>query len=111
MNDFECIAVLSGSDGDVKCVQFAPSHGQWGDGDEILLSAGYDDTIRIWAEDAGDWYCALSLDNIHTDTIWSLAVSPSGARVVSAAADGSMAILKGYTAGERKQLQGEENAT
>jgi WD40 repeat protein len=30
--DFDCIAVLNGHEGDVKCVEFAPSHGQWGDG-------------------------------------------------------------------------------
>lgn len=30
--DFECLAVLNGHEGDVKCVEFAPSHGQWGDG-------------------------------------------------------------------------------
>jgi len=30
--DFECLAVLNGHEGDVKCVEFASSHGQWGDG-------------------------------------------------------------------------------
>ena len=104
-NEFECIAVLNGSEGDVKCIQFAPSHGQWGDGDEILISAGYDDAIRIWAEDAGDWYCAMTLDTIHTDTIWSLTVAPGGGRLVSASADGSIAICKGYTVAERNAME------
>ena len=54
-NDFECVAVLNGHDGDVKAVTFCPSHGIWGDGPEIVLSASYDDTIRVWAEDDGDW--------------------------------------------------------
>ena len=103
-NEFECVAVLNGSEGDIKCVRFAPSHGQWGDGDEILISAGYDDTIRVWAEDAGDWYCAMSLDNIHADTIWSLTVAPGGGRLVAASADGSISILKGYSVAERKEM-------
>jgi WD40 repeat protein len=93
---------LNGHEADVKCAQFAASHGQWGDGDEILLSGGYDDTIKVWAEDAGDWYCALSIKDVHSDTIWSLAVSPGGSRLVSASADGSISILKNYTAAEKR---------
>ena len=102
-NEFECLAVLTGHEGDVKAVQFAPSHDLWGDGDEILLSASYDDTIKVWAEDAGDWYCAYSIQDIHKDTVWSLAVAPGGGRVVSASADGSLAIIKSYTPSERKE--------
>eukprot|EP00934_Nitzschia_sp_Nitz4_P005890 Nitzschia sp. Nitz4//scaffold45_size130396//2501//3583//NITZ4_003425-RA/size130396-processed-gene-0.91-mRNA-1//-1//CDS//3329552326//5880//frame0 len=105
MNPFECLAVLTGSEADVKCIKFAPSHGQWGDADDILISAGYDDIIRIWAEDAGDWYCAMTLPTVHTDTIWSLAVAPGGIRVVSASADSSIAIWKHMTAAERQQRQ------
>jgi len=103
-NEFECIAVLNGHEGDVKCVKFAPSHGIWGDGDEIVVSASYDDSVKIWAEDAGDWYCAYSIQDIHKDTIWSLALSPGGGRLVTASADGSLAILKSYTPTERKEL-------
>ncbi|CAJ1943184.1 unnamed protein product [Cylindrotheca closterium] len=103
-NDFECIAVLSGHEGDVKCVRFAESHGQWGDGDEVLLSAGYDDTIRVWAEDSGDWYCALVIEGIHADTIWSLAVAPGSGRMVSSSADGSIAIMKNFTILERREM-------
>lgn len=108
-NELECIAVLNGHEADVKCLTFAPSHGQWGDGDEILVSSGYDDMIKVWAEDAGDWYCAASLPNIHTDTIWSLAMSPGGGRMVTASADGSLAILKSYTTKEKKELFPEED--
>ena len=108
-NEFECVAVLNGHEGDVKTVRFAPSHGVWGDGDEILLSASYDDSIKVWAEDAGDWYCAFSIQDVHKDTIWSLAVAPGGGRVVSASADGSLAILKSYTPAERKERFPEDN--
>jgi WD40 repeat protein len=100
--DFDCVAVLNGHEADVKCCAFCPSHGQWGDGDEILLTGSYDDTIKVWAEDAGDWYLAASLSHVHSSTIWSLAVSPSGTRLVSGSADGSLAIYKCYSSTERK---------
>lgn len=108
--DFDCIAVLNGHQADVKDVQFAPSHGIWGDGDEIILSASYDDTIKCWAEDAGDWYCAASLSSVHTGTIWSLTVAPGGGRFVSGSADGSLAIYKCYSKQETKErFPDEEN--
>lgn len=102
--DFECLAVLNGHDGDVKCVEFANSHGEWGDGAEILLSASYDDTIKCWAEEAGDWYCAATISGVHSDTIWSITLSPSAGRLVSGSADGSIAIFKCYTSQEKKSL-------
>ena len=102
--DFECLAVLHGHEGDVKCVEFASSHGEWGDGEEILLSASYDNTIKCWAEEAGDWYCAATIADVHTSTIWSLALSPSSRRLISASADGSLAIYKCYSSEERKKM-------
>jgi cytosolic iron-sulfur protein assembly protein CIAO1 len=102
--DFECLAVLNGHEGDVKCIQFASSHGEWGDGDEILISCSYDNSIKIWAEDCGDWYCASTIAGVHSSTIWSLALSPSGARLVDASADGSLAIYKCYTNAEKNKL-------
>lgn len=101
--DFECLAVLSGHEGDVKQIEFAASHDQWGDGNEILLSAAYDNTIKCWAEDDGDWYCALTIDGVHAGTVWSLALSPSATRLVSGSDDGSMAIYKCYTVTEKKE--------
>lgn len=106
--DYECIAVLNGHDADVKCVQFAPSHGEWGDGQEIILSCSYDETIKCWAEDGGDWYCAASISGVHSSTIWSITLSPSGGRLVSASSDGSLAIYKCYTASEKKSMFDDE---
>ena len=104
--DFECLTVLNGHEGDVKSVVFAPSHGQFGDGDEICLSGSYDNTIRVWAEDAGDWYCAVVLTETHT--IWSLALAPGATRLVIGSADASIGIYKFYTAKERKTIVGEQ---
>lgn len=121
---FECLAVLQGHDGDVKSIAFGPSHNQWGEGEEILVSASYDNTIKVWAEEAGDWYCAMTLGEdcssssvprsipsriggggiVHTSTVWSVAFAPGGVRFLSGSDDGSMAIWKLYTATERKKL-------
>mmetsp|Transcript_6691 Transcript_6691/g.9855 ORF Transcript_6691/g.9855 Transcript_6691/m.9855 type:complete len:459 (+) Transcript_6691:79-1455(+) len=103
--DFECLAVLQTHTGDVKKVKFAPSHGQFGDGDEILLSASYDDTIKVWAEDAGDWYCALTLTSVHISTIWDIAIASGGVRMVSGSADESLAIWRCYTASEKQDFE------
>jgi WD40 repeat protein len=102
--DFECLAVLNGHEGDVKSVRFAASHGQWGDGDDVLFSSSYDETIRIWAEDSGDWYCAASISGVHSGTIWTLAVAPSSTRIVSGSDDCKMAIYKCYTAAEKAKF-------
>jgi WD40 repeat protein len=106
--DFECLAVLHGHDGDVKSIEFASSHGEWGDGEEILISASYDDTVKCWAEEAGDWYCAATIAGVHSSTIWSITLSPSAGRLVSASADGSIAIYKCYTSAEKKTLSKED---
>ena len=115
---FECLAVLQGHDGDIKSIAFGPSHSQWGEGEEVLVSASYDNTIKVWAEEAGDWYCAMTLGEdsndvppsmppsgggiVHTSTVWCLGFAPGGVRFFSGSDDGSMAIWKLYTATERK---------
>jgi cytosolic iron-sulfur protein assembly protein CIAO1 len=109
--DFECIAVLNGHEADVKCVVFAPSHDQWGDGDEILLSGSYDDTVRVWAEDAGDWFCAFVIKDFHSSTIWSIAVAPSGNRIITASADRSIGVCKAFSSAEMKAEQDSSQET
>lgn len=39
---------------DVKCVAWHPSG-------EVLASASYDDTIRLWTSDGDEWTCAQTL--------------------------------------------------
>lgn len=101
--EVDCLAILQGHIGDVKCVVLALSHGEWGDGDDIVLSSSYDNTIKVWAEDTGDWYCAATL-SAHSSTVWSLAMAPSEIRMVSGSADRSLAIWKCYTSEEKKHL-------
>jgi len=103
--DFECIAVLQGHSGDVKSVYFTPSLDQFGDGEELLLSCSYDNTVRCWAEDAGEWYCAATLDEkCHTSTVWSLSITSGGARILTASDDGCIGIWKCYTAKEARSM-------
>jgi WD40 repeat protein len=128
---FECLAVLQGHDGDVKSIVFGPSHSQWGEGEEVLYSASYDNTIRVWAEESGEWYCAATLGRggsgggsgggssdhalvmgaVHSSTVWSLGLTPGGVRLFSGSEDGSIAIWKMYTAAERRRLFPSNNAT
>jgi hypothetical protein len=65
------IAVLNGHEADVKCVIFAPSHDQWGDGDDI---SSYDEVrvARVRAEDTGYRFCPLIIKDFHSSTIWSI---------------------------------------
>ena len=122
--EFECLAVLQGHDGDVKSICFGPSHGQWGEGEEVLFSASYDNTVKVWAEESGDWYCAATLGAdavpqsmpnaddelavskgpVHASTVWCLGLAPSGVRLFSGSEDGSVAIWRMYTAAERRRL-------
>ncbi|KAI3634716.1 hypothetical protein MIR68_007097 [Amoeboaphelidium protococcarum] len=91
--DYECIAILQEHTGDVKRVKWHPSR-------EILFSASYDDTIRVWKEDASggdDWYCHQIL-TVHTGTVWSIDFNADGSRMVTCSADGSI-ILWSWDAG------------
>lgn len=40
---------------DVKCVTWHPTH-------QLLASASYDDTIKLWVPDEADWVCAQTLE-------------------------------------------------
>ena len=51
---------------DVKFVTFHPSKDQ-------LISASFDDTIKIWDEDGDDWFCAETLE-AHASTVWCVAI-------------------------------------
>lgn len=52
--EFECLSVLQGHSQDVKNICWHPYRQQ-------LLSASYDDLVKVWAADGDDWYCADTL--------------------------------------------------
>lgn len=66
-SEYETVAVLAEHTGDVKCVAWHP-------GREVLASASYDDTVRLWrdVEEEGDWCCIGVLDG-HEGTVWGIA--------------------------------------
>ena len=80
----ECLAVLQGHNGNVKCVAFGPSHSQFRNGWEVLYSASYDDTVRVWAEDNNEWYCIMTLDmSVHSLKVMCLGLSLGGYKCTS----------------------------
>nr|Q2GP45.2 RecName: Full=Probable cytosolic iron-sulfur protein assembly protein 1 [Chaetomium globosum CBS 148.51] len=79
-DEWETVAVLSEHDGDVKAVAWCPSNlpnaragvGRQHNSSEVLASASYDDTVRVWREDAdGEWVCVAVLEG-HGGTVWGL---------------------------------------
>lgn len=76
-DEWETVAVLSEHEGDVKAVAWCPDvpgarakrHHYSRD---VLASASYDNTVRIWREDAdGEWVCVAVLEG-HEGTVWGL---------------------------------------
>lgn len=71
-DEFETVAVLQEHSADVKCLCWRRDDGNG----EVLASAGYDDTIRLWrGDDEGEWGCIAVLEG-HTGTVWSLEWEP-----------------------------------
>lgn len=91
-SDFECLAVLQGHTQDVKMVRWHP-HQNW------LVSASYDDTIKVWAAEdpsEADWGCVQTINAAgssgHTDTVWSLCFDALGNHLVSTSDDLTLKI-------------------
>lgn len=101
-DEWETIAVLTEHEGDVKCLSWCPdvpgralpntySH-------EVLASASYDDTARIWREDSdGEWVCVGVLEG-HRGTVWGVEwegrarVQDMFPRLLSWSADGTIRL-------------------
>ncbi|KAL2755829.1 hypothetical protein ACRALDRAFT_2103913 [Sodiomyces alcalophilus JCM 7366] len=76
-DEWETVAVLTEHEGDVKSLAWCPDvpgrstrRGVYGS--DVLASASYDSTVRIWREDAdGDWVCVAVLEG-HQGTVWGV---------------------------------------
>ncbi|KAF4729091.1 cytosolic iron-sulfur protein assembly [Perkinsus olseni] len=88
--DFECVGILQAHSQDVKSIAWHPCD------DNVLFSASYDDTIRVWSRspDGGgddDWHCIQTLKGNET-TVWSLSLIDAGSQplMLSVAGDGAI---------------------
>jgi WD40 repeat protein len=79
-DEWETVAVLSEHDGDVKAVAWCPSQLANAKAGvkrrhysaDVLASASYDNTVRVWREDAdGEWVCVAVIEG-HEGTVWGL---------------------------------------
>ncbi|KAH6656840.1 WD repeat domain-containing protein [Truncatella angustata] len=74
-DEWETVAVLNEHEGDVKAVAWCPETNRGGRGrysSDVLASASYDDTVRIWREDGdGEWVCVAVLEG-HEGTVWGV---------------------------------------
>jgi cytosolic iron-sulfur protein assembly protein CIAO1 len=83
-DEWETIAVLQDHDGDVKSVSWCPDNRNG----ELLASASYDDTVRLWREDSeGEWECVAVLRG-HGGTVWGLDWEPFLKNVAGGEGDG-----------------------
>lgn len=88
--EYECLSVLNGHTQDVKICRFHPVDGS-------LISASYDNSLKVWREEDDDWYCTETLQ-AHSSTVWSVAFDPTsnGNRMASASDDRSIVLwIKG----------------
>lgn len=77
-DEWETLAVLNEHDADVKAVGWCPDLPGRTRGArrkysaDVLASASYDNTVRIWREEAeGEWVCVAVLEG-HEGTVWGV---------------------------------------
>ncbi|KAM4066952.1 WD domain, G-beta repeat domain-containing protein [Hirsutella rhossiliensis] len=76
-DEWETLAILNEHEGDVKAVAWCPDvpgrNARRRYSPDVLASASYDNTVRIWREDAdAEWVCVAVLEG-HEGTVWGLA--------------------------------------
>ncbi|KAI0843752.1 WD domain-containing protein [Hypoxylon sp. FL0890] len=78
-DEWETVAVLNEHEGDVKAVAWCPETNRTGRGrysSDVLASASYDNTVRIWREEGEqEWVCVAVLEG-HEGTVWGVQWEP-----------------------------------
>ncbi|WFD29754.1 Cytosolic iron-sulfur protein assembly protein [Malassezia sp. CBS 17886] len=100
-SEFECLSVLMEHSQDVKTVAWHPHEearrGRGPADSQLLASASYDDTIKLYVDDPSeDWFCYSTLRG-HTSTVWSLSFSPCGTYLASASDDLTIRIWRRFS--------------
>ena len=73
--EYMCASVLHSHSQDVKRVA-------WHHEKNILASASYDNTVRMYKEDSDDWVCVATLSS-HTSTVWDRRDEGEGPAITS----------------------------
>uniref|UniRef100_A0A8C3ID54 Probable cytosolic iron-sulfur protein assembly protein CIAO1 n=1 Tax=Chrysemys picta bellii TaxID=8478 RepID=A0A8C3ID54_CHRPI len=68
---------------------------------QLLASASYDDTVKLYREEEDDWVCCATLEG-HESTVWSLAFDQSGERLASCSDDKTVRIWHQYKPGNEQ---------
>lgn len=76
----------------------------WHPNEDILASASYDNTIKLFREDQSDsdWICFATLQG-HESTVWSLSWDKDGKRIVSCSDDATLKIWKQFNEGAEEE--------
>ncbi|KAH7694211.1 WD repeat domain 39 [Aphelenchoides avenae] len=83
--DYEVGSILQNHTADVKFVAWHPT-------EDVLVSGGYDCSIRFYRFDGEDWVTQQAIADAHQDTIWSGAFDSTGEYFVSVGADRAVKI-------------------
>lgn len=68
---------------------------------QLLASASYDDTVKLYHEEEDDWVCCATLEG-HESTVWSVAFDRSGERLASCSDDKTVRIWRQYKPGNEE---------
>ena len=77
---------------------------------DILASASYDNTIKIYKEDETDhdWTCSATLSGHHS-TVWIIAFDKTGNRLASCSDDRTVKIWQKYEANNEEGIPTPDN--
>lgn len=76
---------------------------------QLLASASYDDTVKLYQEEEDDWVCCATLEG-HESTVWSVAFDRSGERLASCSDDKTVRIWRRYKPGNEEGEAGGHGA-